>query len=89
LVLAGASGIFHAGGGLPVSWFDYARMIFDAAGLNPVLTPTNEREYRTPARRPKFSALENARMRTTGIAPMRPLAEALSLYMSARLQFLM
>jgi dTDP-4-dehydrorhamnose reductase len=89
LVLAEASGIFHAGGGSPVSWFDYARMIFDAAGLNPVLTPTNEREYRTPARRPKFSALENARMRTIGIAPMRPLQEALTLYMSARLQFLM
>jgi dTDP-4-dehydrorhamnose reductase len=89
LVLAGASGIFHAGGGLPVSWFDYARMIFDAAGLNPVLTPTNEREYRTPARRPKFSALENARMQTVGIAPMPPLREALKQYMSARLQFLM
>jgi dTDP-4-dehydrorhamnose reductase len=89
LVLAGASGIFHVGGGSPVSWFDYARMIFDAAGLNPVVTPTNEREYRTPARRPKFSALDNARMRTIGIAPIRPLREALELYMSARLQFLM
>ena len=89
LVLAGASGIFHAGGGSPVSWFEYARMIFDAAGLNPVLTPTNEREYRTPARRPKFSALANARMDALGISPMRPLREALDLYMQARLHFLM
>jgi dTDP-4-dehydrorhamnose reductase len=89
LALAGASGIFHVGGGSAVSWFDFARMIFDAAGLTPVLTPTNEREYRTPARRPKFSALENARMQAFGIAPMPPLREALDLYMSARLQFLM
>lgn len=89
LVLAGASGVFHAGGGSAISWFDYARMIFDAAGLNPVLTPTNEREYRTPARRPKFSALANARMDAFGIPAMPPLREALDHYMGARLHFLM
>src|ERR1041384_6387591 len=56
------SGIFHCGGGTPVSWFEYARMIFDVRGLTPRLMPTNEREYRTAARRPKYSALSNARM---------------------------
>jgi len=89
LVLAGASGIFHVGGGYALSWFEYARMIFDAAGLTPELTPTNDRGYRTPARRPRFSALANARMDAFGIAPMPPLREALDLYMRARLQFLM
>src|SRR6476619_4607865 len=51
------SGIFHIGGGAPISWFQFARLIFEAAQLNPMLLATNEREYRTTARRPKYSAL--------------------------------
>ena len=58
LVERGAHGIFHIGGGTPISWFDWAAKIFEAAGLNPPLKPTNEREFRTAARRPKYSALE-------------------------------
>jgi dTDP-4-dehydrorhamnose reductase len=73
LVERGVTGIIHVGGGAPVSWFSYARMIFEAAGLDPELRPTNEREYRTAAHRPKFSALSNARMESLGVAPMPPL----------------
>jgi dTDP-4-dehydrorhamnose reductase len=89
LVLAETTGVFHIGGGAPISWFDYARMIFEIAGLHPVLTATNAWEYRTPARRPRFSALANARMEASGIPPIRPLREALELYMHARLHYLM
>lgn len=80
-------GLFHIGGGEAISWFDFARKIFDAAGLKPELKPTNEREYRTAARRPKFSALANARLATTGVAPMPPLTQALAAYMAARLAY--
>jgi dTDP-4-dehydrorhamnose reductase len=81
-------GIFHIGGGQPISWFEYARLIFEKAGIAANLTPTDEREYRTAARRPKFSALENARLREAGIAPMPPLAEAVEAYIAARKQYL-
>jgi dTDP-4-dehydrorhamnose reductase len=84
LVEAGHSGIFHLGGGTPISWFSYAKLIFEAAGVTPELTPTNEREYRTTARRPRFSALENKRLAHVGIAPMPPLAEAVQAYMARR-----
>jgi dTDP-4-dehydrorhamnose reductase len=70
LVERGQTGIFHAGGGTPVSWFNFARLIFEGAGLKPELKPTNEREYRTAARRPKFSALANARMESLGLEAM-------------------
>jgi dTDP-4-dehydrorhamnose reductase len=80
----GASGIFHIGGGTPVAWFDFARMIFEAAGLRPELTPTNEREYRTAARRPKYSALANSKMEAAGLEPMPPLQEALEVYFAQR-----
>ena len=78
------SGVFHVGGGQAISWFDYAKLIFEKAGLTANLNPTAAREYRTDARRPKFSALENARLRECGIAPMPPLADAVEAYVKSR-----
>jgi dTDP-4-dehydrorhamnose reductase len=84
LVERGASGIFHLGGGTAISWFDYAAMIFRLAGIAARLQPTNEREYRTAARRPKYSALSNRKAEAFGIAPMPPLEEAVREYLDRR-----
>lgn len=84
LVERNCSGVFHVGGGAPISWFDYARLIFEAADLHPELQPTNEREYRTAARRPKYSALSNAKMESEGIEPFPPLAVAVKSYLAIR-----
>jgi dTDP-4-dehydrorhamnose reductase len=78
------NGLFHIGGGTPISWFEFAAMIFRVAGLSPELQPTNEREYRTAARRPKYSALSNAKMERCGVEPMPPLERAVELYLQAR-----
>jgi dTDP-4-dehydrorhamnose reductase len=77
-------GLFHVGGGTAISWFDFASMIFRAAGLEPELRRTNEREYRTAARRPKYSALSNAKLDASGIEPMPPLESAVEMYLKAR-----
>lgn len=84
LVEREVEGILHAGGGTSISWYDWAATIFDAAGLKPALQPTNEREFRTAARRPKYSALSNAKMESLGIAPMPSLDEAIREYLAAR-----
>jgi dTDP-4-dehydrorhamnose reductase len=84
LVDRSLSGIFHVGGGQPISWFDYAAMIFRVAGLHPELKPTNERDFRTAARRPKYSALSNVKMERSGIEPLPPLETAVELYMQER-----
>jgi dTDP-4-dehydrorhamnose reductase len=84
LVERGLTGVFHVGGGEAISWFDYAAMIFRAAGVHPELKPTNEREFRTAARRPKYSALSNAKMERHGIEPLPPLETAVTLYMEER-----
>ena len=84
LVDRGLTGIFHVGGGEPISWFDYAAMIFRVAGLHPELKPTSEREFRSAARRPKYSALSNAKMERMGIEPLPPLETAVRLYMQER-----
>ena len=78
------AGLFHIGGGTPISWFLFARMIFEVAGLRPELLATNEREYRTAARRPKYSALSNAKMERAGLSPMPPLRQAVEMYFAQR-----
>ena len=80
----GASGLFHIGGGAPVSWFQFARTIFEVAGLTPMLLATSEREYRTRAKRPKYSALSNARMERVGLDPMPPIRQAVEAYFAVR-----
>jgi dTDP-4-dehydrorhamnose reductase len=84
LLARGAQGVFHVGGGTPISWFDWAVKIFAAAGVQPQLKATNEREFRTAARRPKFSALSNAKMEALGIDPMPSLDQAIGLYLLSR-----
>ena len=78
------TGVFHVGGGVAISWFEYARIIFDVAGLQPVLQPTNAKEFRTVARRPRFSALSNAKMERAGLQPMPPLRKAVEDYFARR-----
>ncbi len=84
LVEKNITGLFHMGGGEPISWYEYAKLIFELAGLSPSLQPTDEREYRTAARRPKFSALSNEKLDATGVIPMPPLRQAVGDYLSAR-----
>jgi len=77
-------GVFHIGGGTPISWFNFSKLIFEVAAVKPSLQPTNEREYRTAARRPKYSALSNEKMERAGLSPMPPLADCLRTYLAAR-----
>src|SRR5581483_9509922 len=84
LIEKNATGIFHLGGGTPISWFEYARTIFRIRGLNPPLEATTEREYRTAAKRPKYSALSNSKAEGLGIKPMPPLAKAIESYFLVR-----
>ena len=77
-------GLYHIGGGCEISWYAYALTIFAEAGIHAEITPTNHREYVTPARRPRYSVLSNAKMEAVGLAPMPPLAQALREYLQSR-----
>jgi len=80
----GHAGLFHVAGGSPISWLHFAQAIFEAARLDPTLQVISDREYRTAARRPKYSALSNAKMERAGLKPMPPLREAIEAYFAAR-----
>jgi dTDP-4-dehydrorhamnose reductase len=84
LVERSESGVYHCGGGTPISWFEYAQMIFAISRLEPRLMPTNEREYRTAARRPKYSALSNGKIERLGLEAMPTLETALQQYFAVR-----
>ncbi|HEX4166583.1 MAG TPA: dTDP-4-dehydrorhamnose reductase [Bryobacteraceae bacterium] len=84
MVEKGLRGVFHMGGGQPISWYDFAKVIFELAGLSPVVEASDERQYRTAARRPKFSALSNEKLTAAGIQPMPPLRQAVAEYLEAR-----
>ncbi|MCS7027072.1 MAG: dTDP-4-dehydrorhamnose reductase [Bryobacteraceae bacterium] len=87
LVERGVRGLFHIGGGTPISWYDYAGLIFRLAGLKPELRATNEREYRTAARRPKYSALSNRLIESLGLEPFPPLEVAVRSYLQLRQRY--
>ncbi|WP_299836386.1 dTDP-4-dehydrorhamnose reductase [uncultured Jannaschia sp.] len=63
LSAGGPSGTYHFAGAPDVSWAGFADAIFDAAGLDCVVTPIPSSDYPTPARRPLNSRLDCASLR--------------------------
>ena len=63
-----ASGIYHASAAGETTWFEFAREIFalrarsDPAFVAPRVVPITTAEYPTPARRPAYSVLSNAKL---------------------------
>lgn len=73
LAVAKMPGIFHVSNEGPVSWCEFARAIFVAAGHDAgrvVAIPTSELQPVRPAPRPAVSILDNAALRGSGLAPM-------------------
>ena len=84
LIERSASGLYHGGGGSAISWYDFAKKIFEAAGLSPNLSPTSEKEFPTIARRPRYSALSNGRLAKLGLDAFPPLEDAIRQYLKSR-----
>jgi len=63
------------------SWYEFASAIFQIAGLSANLSPTTSAGYKTPARRPRYSVLENQRLKDLGLNRMLPWREALAEYL--------
>ena len=83
LALSGAGGIFHIGGGQPITWYNYACQLFERAGLQPSIQPVDQTTSPTAARRPVYSALDNAKADALTL-PMPGLGEALTEFLSKR-----
>ena len=52
------------------TWFEFAAAIFDGAGLDVDLTPTDTASFGAPAHRPAYSVLDNLMARQVGLPDM-------------------
>lgn len=76
----GLRGIYHFCNQGTVSWFEYARKIFEIAGDGPELVPVTAREYGLPAPRPANSALGTQKTENALGLKIRHHLEALAEY---------
>jgi dTDP-4-dehydrorhamnose reductase len=73
------AGVYHATNSGEASWFDFARAVFDEAGLNPDrVTPTDSSQFVRPAPRPAYSVLGHDTWRLAGLSSPRDWREALA-----------
>ncbi|MEO7720504.1 MAG: dTDP-4-dehydrorhamnose reductase [Pseudolysinimonas sp.] len=73
------AGIYHGTNAGQTSWFEFAKAIFDDAGLEPErVLPTDSASFERPARRPSYSVLGHDAWAHAGMKPMRPWREALA-----------
>ena len=70
LAVSGRHGTYHLTNAGHCTWFEFARAVFDEAGLAVDLTPTDTATFGAPAPRPAFGVLDNRLARLTGLPPL-------------------
>jgi dTDP-4-dehydrorhamnose reductase len=84
LLESGQTGLFHVTNAGACSWYEFARAIFELAGVRADLTPIPTAERHDPARRPCYSVLAGTALSAAGVPPLRPWRDALADYLAAR-----
>ena len=74
-------GLFHMTNEGSCTWYEFARASFELSGIQADLAPTTSEVYKSPAIRPKYSVLENARLKELGLNQMRHWRDALAAYL--------
>jgi dTDP-4-dehydrorhamnose reductase len=67
------------------SWHRFAEDIMELAGIHIPVTPCSSAEFPRPAKRPRFSVLDNTYFRARGFKPLRHYKEALRDYLKEEL----
>lgn len=74
-------GIYHITNSGSCSWCEFAKYIFEIAGVNVKVTPVTASEFARPAPRPSYSVLNNKRWADNGFEPLRSYKEAIKDYL--------
>ena len=80
--LLNAGGVFHVTAAGQASWYEVAQEIVRLAGLQAELRPVTSEEYGAAAPRPRYSVLDNGRLRAAGIEPIGDWRRRLSAFLS-------
>lgn len=78
-------GIYHATCEGSTNWYEFAKTIFEMAGIEADLSPVSSDEYVTPAKRPAYSVLENQHYNSAYGTKMMEWKDALTEYMESDL----
>ena len=70
-------GVYHCTGTGECSWYDFAKMIIELSGEKCQVNPCTSQEYKTPAKRPEYSSLDNMMLRNTVGDEMRDWKDAI------------
>jgi dTDP-4-dehydrorhamnose reductase len=68
VVVTGKFGLYHLSSEGECSWYEFARHIFDFAGIQAKLSPVESSEFASPVKRPSYSVLSNAKARALGVS---------------------
>jgi dTDP-4-dehydrorhamnose reductase len=86
LVQTARYGLYHLTNAGSCSWYEFARAIFELAGVRADLSTTTSREYGSPARRPEYTVLSGGACAALNLPQLRPWREALAAYLAERRQ---
>ena len=81
LIKQDLTGVVHITNAGSCTWYEFAKAIFELAGIDADLTPTTSQEYVTPAARPPYSVLARGRLAALAQDDLRPWQAALSSYL--------
>lgn len=82
LLESDAFGTFHITNAGGRSWYDFAQLCLETAGINASVEPISSTHYGTHIRRPRYSVLANRRLASVNLAPLRPVEAALAEYVT-------
>jgi dTDP-4-dehydrorhamnose reductase len=77
-------GVYHAVTPTGCSWYEYAKLIFETAGMDVVVSAVTSDHFPASFRRPMDSRLTCDKLEKAGLMCMRPLGEAITEYLALR-----
>jgi dTDP-4-dehydrorhamnose reductase len=84
LVQTNRYGLYQLTNAGSCSWYEFASMIFQTAGVSADVTPITSQEYAAAARRPGYSVLAAGAYQSLGLSPLRAWREAVAAYLEER-----
>ncbi len=79
-----APGLYHAVSHGAVTWYGFAKRALELAAIPHEIEPVASGVYAAPAKRPRYSVLDNARLRAAGLDVMRSWEEGLQRFVAVK-----
>ena len=84
LLASTARGTVHVTNQGECTWYEFARRLFELAGLTADLTPTTSQEFGAKATRPAYSVLANEALSRASLEPMPHWSQGLADYLAGK-----